>query len=313
MDLTLLKYIVTIAEEKGLAKAAARLYVTPSALSQCIKKLEGELGIPVFEKINSHTFQLTSGGKIYVEAARRILQIKEETYLKLEDTQRSKRTSFVFGCSPRRGLAMLTQVFPPFHKRYPNVQIELKEYYLNRLLDFVIDGSVDIAVLTPLSDEHNLVNLEELDKEEIVLAVPADHPHAQAFGEERSGKNGIGTLTYADLRKFRNDNWMLSNKESMHRNLTDDILHKVGFFPERVLLETSSTTPHIAAVEAGIAVSLVPIPKKTGPNTRLFHLEPKLYRTLYAAYRKSYILSESQRVFIDSIREYYRSEKNDLE
>jgi DNA-binding transcriptional LysR family regulator len=309
MDLTLLKYIVTIAEEKGLAKAAAKLYITPSALSQCIKKLEGELGIPIFEKINSHTFQLTSGGKIYVEAARKILKIKEETYLKLEDTQRSNRTSFVFGCSPRRGLAMLTKVFPPFHKKYPNVQIELKEYYLNRLLDFVIDGSVDIAVLTPLSDEHNLVELEVLDTEEIVLAIPADHPHAAAL----VGKNRTGTICYADLQLFAHDNWMLSNKESMHRNLTDDILKRVGFYPERVLLETSSTTPHIAAVEAGIAVSLVPVPRRPGPNTRLLHLEPKIYRTLYAAYRKSYILSESQRDFIDSIREYYRSEKNDLE
>jgi len=198
----------------------------------------------------------------------------------------------------------------------------MKPYLVETLKELALLGAIknkieissqELAKQLDTSQQTASRYLLELDKEEIVLAVPADHPHAQAFGEERSGKGGFGTLTYADLRKFRNDNWMLSNKESMHRNLTDDILHKVGFFPERVLLETSSTTPHIAAVEAGIAVSLVPIPKKTGPNTRLFHLEPKLYRTLYAAYRKSYILSESQRVFIDSIREYYRSEKNDLE
>ncbi|MBN2861365.1 MAG: LysR family transcriptional regulator [Sphaerochaetaceae bacterium] len=309
MNLALLQYIVTIAEEKGLARAAARLNITPSALSQSVKKLEGELNIPIFEKINSHTFQLTSGGKIYVEAAERILKIRDETYLRLEDTQRSNRTRFVFGCSPRRGLAMLTNVFPPFHKKYPNVQIELRESYLNTLLDCVIEGSVDIAVLTPLSDEHHLVELEILDTEEIVLAIPADHPHTA----ELTGDAQTGTISYSDLHLFRHDNWMLSNKDSMHRNLTDDILKKVGFYPERVLLETSSTTPHIAAVEAGIAVSLVPVPQRPGPNTRLLHLEPKIYRTLYAAYRKSYILSDSQRDFIDSIRQYYRSEKNDLE
>ena len=110
MDLTLLKYIVTIAEEKGLARAAEQLHVTSSALSQSVRKLEDDLGVPVFERLNSRVFQLTAGGRIYVEAARKILEIQREAYRELEDVQHANRGSFVFGCSPKRGLAMLANV-----------------------------------------------------------------------------------------------------------------------------------------------------------------------------------------------------------
>ncbi len=172
MDLTTLHYIVTISEEKKLSKASEKLFVTSSALSQCVKKLENELGLPIFEKISSHTFQLTEGGKIYVDAAKRILEVKRAAYRELEDVQHDNRGSFVFGCSPKRGLAMLSNVFPRFYKDYPNIHIKLKEANLNTLYGSVINGAVDVAVLTPLSEDLNAVNLVSLDQEEIVLAIP---------------------------------------------------------------------------------------------------------------------------------------------
>lgn len=303
MDLTQARYIVTIAEEKKLARAAEKLFVTSSALSQCIKKLEADIGAPLFEKLNSHTFQLTSAGKIYVDAARKILKIKEDAYRELEDVQHEGRGRFTFGCSPKRGLAMLTNVYPQFYKAYPHVKIDLIEAYLNRLYELVISGTVDLAVLTPISEEMEGVHLDFLDREEIVLAIPIDHPLAETF--TISGKNEIHIR---DLELFKNDNWMLSANDSMHRNLTNDIFHQSGIFPKKVLLETSSTAPHVAAVEEGIAVSLVP---KSHYNRhskmQILHLEPRQYRTLYAAWRKSYILSDSQKFFIGLMKEFYQT------
>lgn len=307
MDLTVPRYIVTIAEERGLAKAAEKLNVTSSALSQCIRKLESELGIPLFEKISSRTFKLTVGGKIYVDAARRALKAKNEAYRELEDVQNSNRGSFVFGCSPKRGLSMLSNVFPTFHKAYPNVQIVLKEEYLNELLELVIDGSVDIAVLTPLSEDHKDVHLEFLDREEIVLGIPLDHPLSHL-----ADNDATGTITLADLLLFKHDKWMMTNHESMLRNLTDALFAEAGFVPQHVLLETSSTNPHVAAIEEGIAVSLIPLPSPAiRSKMRILRLEPRQFRSLYAAYRKSYLLSEHQRFFIDLMREFYESARTD--
>ena len=306
MDLTMLKYIVTIAEEKKLSRASEKLFITSSALSQCIKKLEGELGIPVFEKINNQTFHLTEGGRVYVEAAEEILKIKEQTYRILEDVQHANRGHFTFGCSPKRGLAMLSNIYPKFYKTYPDVKIDLQEANLNTLRDSVLNGSVDIAILTPLTEEHKLLNLEPIDQEEVVLAIPFDHPLAHL-----ADKNGMGTIPLTDLKLFKSDNWMLANKDSMHRNLTDQLFKQAGFSPDKILLETSTTAVHLSAIEEGIAVSLVPMPRNPDEVKMIkLHLEPRPYRRLYAAYRKSYLLSKNQRYFIDLMAEFYRTARN---
>jgi DNA-binding transcriptional LysR family regulator len=73
-----------------------------------------------------------------------------------------------------------------------------------------------------------------------------------------------------------------------------------------VLLETSSTNPHLIAVEEGIAVGLIPTPRvDVGARIVQLHLEPPKTRRLYATYRRSYRLSESQRFLIDMIQEFY--------
>lgn len=303
MDLTSLNYIVTIAEEKKLSKAAEKLFITSSALSQCIKKLENELGIPVFEKLNTHTFKLTAGGRIYVEAAKKILEIKNNAYREIEDVKHDNRGSFIFGCSPKRGLAMLSNVFPKFYKQYPDIKIILKEANLNTLYDSVIEGSVDIAVLTPLSENLEKVNLVALDEEEIVLAIPASHPLA-----EKAGPGKIGILSIQELSQFKDDNWMMTNKDSMLRNLTDVIFSEAGFFPQSILLETSSTNPHLSAIEEGIAVSLIPIPpKRSSMDIAIFKLVPEQHRRLHAVYRKNYLLADSQKYFIELISTFYKT------
>jgi DNA-binding transcriptional LysR family regulator len=305
MDLTTIKYIVTIAEEKKLASASEKLHITTSALSQCVKKLEHDLGVPLFEKIDSRTFLLTMAGKIYVEAGRRILKIKEDAYREIQDVCHATRGEFAFGCSPKRGLAVFSNVFPAFYKAYPNVRIELLEASLNDLFHLVLDGKVDIAIVTPQERDLETVDSELLDEEEIALNIPAHHPLAHL-----ASASGEGTISVEKLSLFKNDNWVLSNKGSMHRNFTDELFSDAGFSPDRVLLETSSTNPHLIAIEEGIAVGFVPVQKANrNPKVAILHLEPRRYRKLYAVYRKNYRLSESQRFLIDEIRNFYTSSK----
>ncbi len=303
MDLTSLGYIVAVAEQRQLSKAADIVHVTSSALSQCIKKIEDELGLPLFEKIDSRTFHLTTAGRIYVDAAKKILKTKDEAYREIRDVYHTVRGRFTFGCSPKRGLAMFSNVYPTFHKVYPDVRIDLVEANLNKLYDWVLDGSVDIAIITPLLRELDTVNHELMDQEEIVLAIPVGHPRAYL-----GGQGLVGSISIPELEYFRNDDWVLSNKGSMHRNLTDEIFKEAGFFPQHVLLETSSTNPHLIAIEEGIAVGFVPVPRmeKSAKIIQL-HLKPEQHRSLYATYRKSYILSESQRFLIGKIKEFYNT------
>ena len=75
MDVKQMTYILTIAQEGGISKAAAKLFITQSALDQQLLKLEHELGTRLFFRSRS-SFALTEAGRVYVEYARRMLELK---------------------------------------------------------------------------------------------------------------------------------------------------------------------------------------------------------------------------------------------
>ena len=89
MDTRQLEYILTIAEEKNLSRAADRLFLTQSALSQQLSKLEAE-GLPPLFTRHKGEMQLTDAGKIYINGARSILKIKGDAQEALKDLSQAK-------------------------------------------------------------------------------------------------------------------------------------------------------------------------------------------------------------------------------
>ena len=74
MDTKQIEYIIKIADEGSITRAAEKLFITQSALSQQLQKLEKELGAPLFVR-NKSDWTLTPEGKVYVENAREMLRI----------------------------------------------------------------------------------------------------------------------------------------------------------------------------------------------------------------------------------------------
>ena len=84
MELKQLEYIVKIAEERNVTKAAEKMYITQSALNQQLLKLEKELGSQLFYRSRTN-WKLTEIGEIYIKNAEKILNIKKETYDQIND------------------------------------------------------------------------------------------------------------------------------------------------------------------------------------------------------------------------------------
>ena len=82
MDFKQLTYIITIAEEHNLTKAAERLFVSQSTLSLYLNKLERELGVALFTR-NKNRLTITPEGEEYVKTARKILELRNYLYKKL--------------------------------------------------------------------------------------------------------------------------------------------------------------------------------------------------------------------------------------
>ena len=79
-------YVYTIWQQGSFSKAAEKLYLTQPTLSMAIRKLEKELGVPLFDR-KHHPLKLTEAGEIYLDTARKIRQLEREQTQKLQDIQ----------------------------------------------------------------------------------------------------------------------------------------------------------------------------------------------------------------------------------
>ncbi|HBP24513.1 MAG TPA: LysR family transcriptional regulator, partial [Oribacterium sp.] len=182
MDLKQIENILAIANDGSISRAADRLFLTQSALNQQLLKLEKELGMPLFER-RSHSMIPTEAGQIYLEGAREILQIKENTYKKLNDLHQEGHGTISMAYSPERGAEMFSEVFPVFHLLYPDIRFHAKELRNKRTEQALLNKDVDLACMTYTEGQQNIhFSYIANVKEEIVLGVPASHPLAYLAG-----------------------------------------------------------------------------------------------------------------------------------
>lgn len=90
MNLRDIEYVVKIAEEQNLTRAAEKLFVTPSALTQHLSHLEKEIGTPLFFR-SRNGWTPTVAGKIYLKTAQEMLYMQRETYKQLQDVVTPER------------------------------------------------------------------------------------------------------------------------------------------------------------------------------------------------------------------------------
>ena len=169
-----LVYLVTLAEEESISRAAERLYMAQSSLSQFLHQFEAELGTKLFVR-TSKGITPTYSGKCFIEHAGEILRDYQKAKNELWDNENLAAGKVVLGISSFRGRRMLPKVLKQFQEIYPNVKVQVVEAHSMRLEELLLDGKLDIAIIAmPVSKIKNSVEI--LKKDEILLAVNKEHP-----------------------------------------------------------------------------------------------------------------------------------------
>ena len=144
MELYQLKYVQVLAEELNFSRAAEKLCITQSALSQQVKKLEHELGICLFER-DTKGASLSPSGKEFLEYAKRI-------YAEYESMQQwlavhvGQTVSFSFGTSEYTSMSVSAGI-EEFHTKFPSVHINLVQERPPMLIDMVKYNTLDLALV----------------------------------------------------------------------------------------------------------------------------------------------------------------------
>lgn len=225
MDLRQIEYILKIAEEKNISRAAEKLFISQPALNQQLINLEKELGTPLFDRQRGE-LRLTEAGRVYVEAGRQILDIKKDAYARIEDVADVKNAQLRVGVTPQSGARILGWVYKRFYAAHPEVRTIIEQMDTVSLQKAVASGALDLAIGTigAEKDESRLC-YEVLRTMEMLLVMSKEDPYlAEAYVDEK-GQRCI------DLRKLKDESFALGPIAGTSHLMTDMLFEEAGFLP----------------------------------------------------------------------------------
>lgn len=261
MDTKQIEYILKIAEENNITKAAEKLFITQSALNQQLLKLEKELGTPLFYRSRTNC-RLTEAGEIYIEGAKAALQIKNTTYNRIYDMTNARKGHLTLGLTPGRGLRMFTAIYPKLHKLYPNLDVHPLEMRVRAQQEAIARGEIDAGLMTLAPEEQTNAVYYPLKREELVLIIPSCHPLAKSAAKEHVRQNQTVPdtalpLPVMDLKELRTEPFVLMDRHSPLRTMCDPLFEHAGFTPN-ILLETNNTSGIAAMVQSTLCCGIIP-------------------------------------------------------
>ena len=290
MNLKQAQYVKTIAECGSITAAAKKLFVSQPSLSQMLRQLEQETGLPIFDRSTS-PMRLTYAGEKYLHAAERILAANAELDSQLREIRHEHAGRLRLGISVTRAMQVMPLVMPIFQQQYPNVSLQLTESGSANLEELLRGGSIDLAFAALESTSPSLA-YELLEQETIGVLAGRD------AAITRQNPNG----TALPLEAFRRECFVSLTKGHSSRITQDKLFRKYGLTPS-ILLETDALeVGRRVALEAGACMLLPSIYidgycyQRKGCFYPLADYEN--HRHFYACYRKDEFVPQYARDFI---------------
>ena len=159
--------VLTIVRFGSITAAAKALYITQPTLSQTLKQIETQLGEPIFVRGRS-PMELTPAGELYVQAARRIIQIKTQLDEAISSLHGKQEGILHLGIPEGRSCELLPQILPDYRAAYPDIRIEVISSSSSRLEQMLVDHEIDLALLLGETRRPEL-SYRLIGSEEIVL------------------------------------------------------------------------------------------------------------------------------------------------
>lgn len=242
MNLRDLRYFVALADLQHFGRAAAACFVSQPTLSTQIRKLEAELGVPLFERAPRRVM-LTPAGRDMVARARRIVGEVDQMKEAARRGQDPEAGTVRLGMFPTLGPYLLPHVVPGIHARFPRLELLLVEEKSDVLLARVREGRLDAALLAlPVADDQ--LHAEFLFEERFVLAVPARH--------------ALASRASLSVQELSHERLLLLEDGHCLRDHALDVCHLAGTGEKSGFQATSLETLR-QMVSANVGVTLLPI------------------------------------------------------
>ena len=286
MDFDQLEIFLEVARLSSFSRAAEKRFRTQPAISSQIRALEEEVGARLLDRSGGRV-SLTASGKLFFKYAEETVEHRKTILNEIAETERVPRGEIVVGANEGTCLHILPGVFAQFKRDYPNVAVNIKRADYGKILESIIDNSVDFGVISlPVTDNRLTVVL--IHRDELIVIAPPQHP----LGKVKSA-------TIADVAKFP----LVVPKAGHTRDAIEQLFHERRLKPNFTMeLDSSELLKRFVAADVGVGFiprSNVEQDMRAKALVAITLADVQIRRDLALVFRKDKALSRAAKAFME--------------
>lgn len=241
MEWEQLEYFQTLARVQHVTKAAEMLSISQPALSRSIVRLEGHLGVPLFDR-QKRSIKLNKYGEIFLKKVDSIMKDYEEGKEEINSLLKPDQGEISLGFLHTLGITIVPSLIAGFKKQYPSVHFQLHQNHSNWLQEKLTSGELDLCLLASFPIESP-VKWTALWDEELFLFVPKGHR--------------LATRKHVTLEEIAEEDFILMREGYALRVTIDEIFEQANIAPT-IVFEGEEAATIAGFVAAGLGVSILP-------------------------------------------------------
>ncbi len=302
-----LEYIYEVYKEKSFSKAANNLFISQPSLSGTIKRIEKEIGYEIFDR-STKPIGVTDVGMEYIHIIEKILELKSNFDNYINDVDALKAGSISIGGTHQYTSYMLPPMISAFLKKYPKINVDIIEAKSSKLMKYLNDGTIDIAIDNFKYDKNEYEG-QFLSKDSILLAVPKKFKSNEKikkfkieYDDILSGEFLKDSFLPIKLSNFKDEPFILLQEGNDTRVRADKKLAHEKIVP-KVILEIEQQITSYNLTSYGIGISFISdfLIRNVGYNPNIILYKLSKYesdRDISFYYRKNKFLNRAVKEFL---------------
>lgn len=287
VNLELYRIFYTVAKNNHMTKASEELHISQPAISQAIKKLEGQLGGTLFLRSNKG-MELTEEGKMfyeYVKGALELISNAENEFTSFKDLSKGE---IKIGCSTTLTKLVLMDALKKFHCDYPNINLDITNDLTSNLINDLKLGKLDFVIFNESNVKETNLDLKKIKE------LNQGFIYNPLFYKDE-------VINFEDLNKFP---LILQKAESNSRKLLDYISLKnnVKLYPKMEVVSQELITEFVN-IGLGIGFVIIDLAKRNFEDLKELNINKKIPNiNVYLATNKSISLTFASKTFIKYLK-----------
>lgn len=272
MTIDELQWMCELFRTKNMTKAVDNLYISQPALSQCLRRVEKQLGFRLFERSNKGLTP-TKKGELFYEASQKIVNIYQEFLYQASLMDQNKLKSVRIGLPPYMSMLHSTDLLKNLHAAYPEISFSLCEAYTEDMVAMLLSGQIQVMVTNEPTRIQGTVSYPFGGRLPTVIYLRRNSPAAQ-YAFVKNGRQ------YLDPKYLAEEPLTLTRPGQSSRELAEAVLRECGISPN-ILQETRHITMLYYYAKEGISSGIgpcTPAVRKMDEDEHLIYWIPENYR-----------------------------------